>query len=182
MWSRVPLPETSGQLLNACSLLNLRLPLCRSITISLLSEKEASPLLISSILSPSQAPVSLEIASANFVFRGTSSRSGRGGRNHSSLSTGRGHSTPPSFKSNRGKVRGRNSPNDARLVCQVCNHAGHVGLHCYYRFDNSYYNERFTVMQAYFSTQQAPTDPNWYTDTGATNHLTSNLANLNVHF
>jgi hypothetical protein len=36
-------------------------------------------------------------------------------------------------------------------------------------------------MQAYFSTQQAPNDPNWYTDTGATHHLTSNLANLNVH-
>ena len=36
-------------------------------------------------------------------------------------------------------------------------------------------------MQAYFSTQQGPTDPNWYIDIGATNHLTSNLANLNVY-
>uniref|UniRef100_A0A2N9HZY2 Reverse transcriptase Ty1/copia-type domain-containing protein n=1 Tax=Fagus sylvatica TaxID=28930 RepID=A0A2N9HZY2_FAGSY len=58
---------------------------------------------------------------------------------------------------------------------------GHVALHCYHRFDNSYYSEKSADMQAYFSTQQAPTDPNWYTDTGATNHLTSDLANLNVH-
>ena len=52
MWSSVPLPETSGQLLNACSLLNLRLALCRSITSFLLSEKEAPLLPISSIPSP----------------------------------------------------------------------------------------------------------------------------------
>uniref|UniRef100_A0A2N9H017 Retroviral polymerase SH3-like domain-containing protein n=1 Tax=Fagus sylvatica TaxID=28930 RepID=A0A2N9H017_FAGSY len=129
----------------------------------------------------SQAPVSLETTSANFASRGTSSRSGRGGCNHSSPSTGRGHSTSPSFKSNRGRGCGRNSPTDARPVCQVCNRADHVALHCYHRFDNSYYSERSAVMQAYFSTQQAPNDPNWYTDTGATHHLTSNLANLNVH-
>uniref|UniRef100_A0A2N9FGM0 Reverse transcriptase Ty1/copia-type domain-containing protein n=1 Tax=Fagus sylvatica TaxID=28930 RepID=A0A2N9FGM0_FAGSY len=129
----------------------------------------------------SQAPVSLETASANFVSRGTFSRSGRGGRNQSSSSNGRGQSTSPSFRSNRGRGRGRNSPNNARPVCQVCNRTSHVALHCYHRFDNSYYSEKSADMQAYFSTQQAPTDPNWYTDTGATNHLTSDLANLNVH-
>uniref|UniRef100_A0A2N9FGA9 Retrotransposon Copia-like N-terminal domain-containing protein n=1 Tax=Fagus sylvatica TaxID=28930 RepID=A0A2N9FGA9_FAGSY len=31
------------------------------------------------------------------------------------------------------------------------------------------------------STQQASSDLNWYSDIGATNHLTSDLANLNVH-
>uniref|UniRef100_A0A2N9ID99 Reverse transcriptase Ty1/copia-type domain-containing protein n=1 Tax=Fagus sylvatica TaxID=28930 RepID=A0A2N9ID99_FAGSY len=128
-----------------------------------------------------QVPVSLETASANFVSRGTFSRSGRGGRHQSSSSNGRGQSTSPSFRSNRGRGRGRNSPNNARPVCQVCNRTGHVALHCYHRFDNSYYSEKSADMQAYFSTQQAPTDPNWYTDTGATNHLTSDLANLNVH-
>jgi hypothetical protein len=132
-------------------------------------------------LEQSQAPVSLETASANFVSRGTFSRSGRGGRHQSSSSNGRGQSTSPSFRSNRGRGRGRNSPNNARPVCQVCNRTGHVALHCYHRFDNSYYSEKSADMQAYFSTQQAPTDPNWYTDTGATNHLTSDLANLNVH-
>uniref|UniRef100_A0A2N9HUY1 Uncharacterized protein n=1 Tax=Fagus sylvatica TaxID=28930 RepID=A0A2N9HUY1_FAGSY len=243
MWSGVPLPEISGQLLNECSLPNLRLGLCRSITSSPLSEKAAPPSRISSRPSPvwltpwlpltnpclnfswslfllaglgpeydsfvtsvqqrtepitldylyghllthetrleqSQAPVSLETASANFVSRGTFSRSGRGGRHQSSSSNGRGQSTSPSFRSNRGRGRGRNSPNNARPVCQVCNRTGHVALHCYHRFDNSYYSEKSADMQAYFSTQQAPTDPNWYTDTGATNHLTSDLANLNVH-
>ena len=132
-------------------------------------------------LAQSQAPVSLETASANFVSRGTPSRSGRGGRTQSSSSNGRSPSTSPSFRSNRGRGQGRNSPNDACPVCQVCNRTGHVAFHCYHRFDNSYYSEKSAAMQAYFSTQQAPTDPNWYTDTGATNHLTSDLANLNVH-
>jgi transposase InsO family protein len=36
-------------------------------------------------------------------------------------------------------------------------------------------------MQAYYSNTQPASDPNWYTDTGATHHLTSDLANLNVH-
>ena len=63
----------------------------------------------------------------------------------------------------------------------MCNRAGHVALHCYHCFDNSYYSEKSTAMQTYFSTQQALIDPNWYTNTGATNHLTSDLANLNVH-
>ena len=54
-------------------------------------------------LEQSQAPVSLETVSANFVSRGTFSHSGRGGRNQSSSSTGCGHSTSPSFRSNRGR-------------------------------------------------------------------------------
>uniref|UniRef100_A0A2N9H324 Retrotransposon Copia-like N-terminal domain-containing protein n=1 Tax=Fagus sylvatica TaxID=28930 RepID=A0A2N9H324_FAGSY len=61
-------------------------------------------------LEQSQAPVSLETASANFVSRGTFSCSGRGERNQSSSSTGRGHSTSPSFRSNSGRVS-RPKPN-----------------------------------------------------------------------
>jgi hypothetical protein len=52
MWSSVPLPEISRQLLNECSLPNLRLGLCRSITSSPLSEKAAPPSRISSRPSP----------------------------------------------------------------------------------------------------------------------------------
>jgi hypothetical protein len=36
-------------------------------------------------------------------------------------------------------------------------------------------------MQALFATPQQTTDPNWYPDSGATHHVTSDLANLNVH-
>jgi hypothetical protein len=117
-------------------------------------------------LEQSQASVSLKPANANFASRGTSSRGGRG------------NSNTTSFKNNHGRGHGRNSPTGFRPVCQVCNHTGHVALHCYHRFDNSYYSEQSAAMQAYFSTQQAPA---WYTNTGATNHLTSDLSNLNVH-
>ena len=63
----------------------------------------------------------------------------------------------------------------------MCNRIGHVALHCYHRFDNSYYSEQLAQMQAYYSNTQPAPDPNWYTDIGATHHLTSDLANLNVH-
>jgi hypothetical protein len=35
-------------------------------------------------------------------------------------------------------------------------------------------------MQALLATQQQVVDPNWYPDSGATHHLTHDLANLNV--
>jgi hypothetical protein len=35
-------------------------------------------------------------------------------------------------------------------------------------------------MQALLATLQSPTDDNWYADSGATHHLTADLANLNV--
>ena len=35
-------------------------------------------------------------------------------------------------------------------------------------------------MRAYFATPQPVTDPSWYLDSGATYHITSNLANLNM--
>uniref|UniRef100_A0A2N9IEX5 Reverse transcriptase Ty1/copia-type domain-containing protein n=1 Tax=Fagus sylvatica TaxID=28930 RepID=A0A2N9IEX5_FAGSY len=219
MWSSVPLPEISGLLLNGCSLPNLRLGLCRSITSSPLSEKAAPPSRISSSPSPvwltpwlplinlclnfswslfswldldpnmtplsplcnngtepitldylyghllthetrleqSQAPVSLETASANFVSRGTFSRKW----------SRRTAITPPHL------MVVVNPPLPHSDIIVAGDEAEILPL--------MLVHERSAAMQAYFSTQQAPTDPNWYTDTGATNHLTSDLANLNVH-
>lgn len=82
----------------------------------------------------------------------------------------------------QGRGRGRSSPSSSNNycpVCLVCNKTGHMALDCYYRYDESYQQDT-SQGQAYLSTPQSSTDANWYPDSGATHHLTSELANLNV--
>ena len=66
------------------------------------------------------------------------------------------------------------------VPCQVCNKPGHVALQCYHSFDNPYTNESRPNMQALLATPTANQDLNWYTDSSATHHLTTDLANLNL--
>uniref|UniRef100_A0A2N9IMI3 Uncharacterized protein n=1 Tax=Fagus sylvatica TaxID=28930 RepID=A0A2N9IMI3_FAGSY len=102
-------------------------------------------------LAQNQPSVDLSLATANFANRSSSNRGGRGGKPPASSNSGR------SFPSNqhrqyRGRGRGRgNYNNNSRPVCQ-----------------------------ALLATPTHTPDPNWYSDTGATHHLTSELANLNV--
>uniref|UniRef100_A0A2N9GE94 Retrotransposon Copia-like N-terminal domain-containing protein n=1 Tax=Fagus sylvatica TaxID=28930 RepID=A0A2N9GE94_FAGSY len=127
-----------------------------------------------------QPSVDLSLATANFANRSSSNRGGRGGKPPASSNSGR------SFPSNqhrqyRGRGRGRgNYNNNSRPVCQVCYKPGHSALTCYHRFDNSYTVDSTSNMQALLATPTHTPDPNWYSDTGATHHLTSELANLNV--
>jgi hypothetical protein len=118
--------------------------------------------------------------SANFVNKGTSNQSGRsGGRSSSNFSSNRGRSN---WNNQRGRGRGRPNFSNAsnRPMCQVCHKIGHVALQCYHRFNNSYTMDNTPQMQALLATQQQVVDPNWYPDSGATHHLTHDLANLNV--
>uniref|UniRef100_A0A2N9F0Q4 Reverse transcriptase Ty1/copia-type domain-containing protein n=1 Tax=Fagus sylvatica TaxID=28930 RepID=A0A2N9F0Q4_FAGSY len=131
-------------------------------------------------LAQHQPTVDLSLASANFANRSSSSRGGRGGRFSNSPNSGR------SFSSNqqrqyRGRGRGRGPHNtSSRPTCQVCSKPGHTALTCYHRFDNSYTVETPPNMQALLATPNYASDPNWYSDSGATHHITSDLANLNV--
>uniref|UniRef100_A0A2N9GH75 Reverse transcriptase Ty1/copia-type domain-containing protein n=1 Tax=Fagus sylvatica TaxID=28930 RepID=A0A2N9GH75_FAGSY len=131
-------------------------------------------------LAQNQPSVDLSLATANFANRSSSNRGGRGGKPPASSNSGR------SFPSNqhrqyRGRGRGRgNYNNNSRPVCQVCYKPGHSALTCYHRFDNSYTVDSTSNMQALLATPTHTPDPNWYSDTGATHHLTSELANLNV--
>uniref|UniRef100_A0A2N9GL63 Reverse transcriptase Ty1/copia-type domain-containing protein n=1 Tax=Fagus sylvatica TaxID=28930 RepID=A0A2N9GL63_FAGSY len=67
-----------------------------------------------------------------------------------------------------------------RPVCQVCHKPGHAALTCYHRFDNSYTAESPPI-HALYASPNAASDLNWYSDSGATHHLTNDLPNLNVH-
>jgi hypothetical protein len=62
----------------------------------------------------------------------------------------------------------------------VCNRYGHVALDCYNRFIEAYAREQPPQAQAYLSAPSSSSDQNWYPDSGAIHHLTSDLANLNI--
>uniref|UniRef100_A0A2N9GEU1 Integrase catalytic domain-containing protein n=1 Tax=Fagus sylvatica TaxID=28930 RepID=A0A2N9GEU1_FAGSY len=97
-----------------------------------------------------------------------------GGRGN--FGPGRGSSSN-SQRNHRGRGRGRNNSN--RSVCQVCHKPGHAALTCYHRFDNSY-TAKSPYIHALYASPNAASDLNWYSDSGATHHLTNDLANLNV--
>ena len=131
-------------------------------------------------LAQHQPTVDLSNGSANFTNKSFSTRGGCGGRNSSTFSSNCGGRS--NFNSNRGRGRGRNNSyyNPNQPVCQVCQKPGHTALQCYHHFDNSYTVESTPPMQALLATPQQAPDYNWYPDSGATHHVTHDLANLNL--
>uniref|UniRef100_A0A2N9IBW9 Reverse transcriptase Ty1/copia-type domain-containing protein n=1 Tax=Fagus sylvatica TaxID=28930 RepID=A0A2N9IBW9_FAGSY len=134
-------------------------------------------------LAQHQPSVDLSLASVNFANRSSSNCGGRGGRSSNPLASSNSGCGFPSNQQRQHRGRGRSRgpyTNSPRPVCQVCTKLGHTALTCYYRFDNSYTVESPQNMQALLATPTHVSDPNWYNDSGATHHLTSDLANLNV--
>jgi transposase InsO family protein len=94
---------------------------------------------------------------------------GRGGSQH----RGRG----------RGNSRGRSSFHGpehtgptAHDPCQICGKLGHTALKCWHRMDKSYQHDSPSAAVA--ATSSYHVDRNWYSDTGATDHITSELDRL----
>ena len=135
-------------------------------------------------LEQNQPAVNLALASANIAAKKGSSRGGHGGRSQQFFSSGKRHnSNNNSNRNSRGRGRGCGSnlfSGAPRTICQVCLKPGHDALDCYHRFENSYQRDSNQNMQAYFAAPQPVTDPSWYPDSGATHHITSDLANLNM--
>ena len=58
---------------------------------------------------------------------------------------------------------------------------GHTALQCYNWFNHAYHGESSSSqLAAFIAGSPSFVDYNWYPDTGATNHLTSDLSNLNL--
>lgn len=94
----------------------------------------------------------------------------RSQQNHGRFPRGRGSQS--SHSSNRFPPRS---------VYQICNKSVHTAIQCYHRFDHSFQHENSPNMQAFTTSACPPTSGyNWYPDTGATNHVTADLANLNL--
>jgi histone deacetylase 1/2 len=93
--------------------------------------------------------------------RGRGQGRGIGGRGQTNQACGNGNGAP-------------------RPVCQICNKIGHIALRCYSRFDHAYGgdDEHYSTNHAASTSYQV--DPNWYTDSGATDHITGNLDRLHM--
>lgn len=65
----------------------------------------------------------------------------------------------------------------ADTVCQICGRFGHTALRCWNRFDYSYQSQDIPQALAAMSLSDSQ-DPNWYTDTGASAHMTADAGNL----
>ncbi|KAF8377256.1 hypothetical protein HHK36_030631 [Tetracentron sinense] len=80
----------------------------------------------------------------------------------------------------------RGNPNKASilgappLICQVCRKQGHSAIDCWHRFNNTYtskHNQQPPSPPSHALTALTisdPSDPQWYPDTGASSHMTSN--------
>lgn len=135
-------------------------------------------------------------ASANFSRRGGghgnggggNPSGGQGGGNSGGRNNGGGYRGRGGGRGNgggRGQEHGRgngggnnsNGNNDQRPVCQICGKAGHVALRCRRRFDHAFTGEEHSANAASTSYN---VDTNWYLDTGATDHMTSDLDRLHI--
>ncbi|WVZ68985.1 hypothetical protein U9M48_017854 [Paspalum notatum var. saurae] len=92
---------------------------------------------------------------------------------------GRGNSN--SNNDSRGRSRGRGGfgrgHGSTIVECQLCGKRGHTVVKCYKRFDASFKPQEKSVGSA---TTSYGVDTNWYTDTGATDHITGELEKLTV--
>ncbi|TXG58689.1 hypothetical protein EZV62_016518 [Acer yangbiense] len=95
----------------------------------------------------------------------------RSSQNHQRLAC----SPNPSPQSN-------SSPSDNRQKCQICGRFGHTAINCYHRMDHAYEGhvptKKLAAMVA--STIVNKDDQVWYTDSGASNHITSDISSLSI--
>ncbi|KAL9251846.1 Retrovirus-related Pol polyprotein from transposon RE1-like protein [Drosera capensis] len=111
--------------------------------------------------------------SDNLANRGN--RGGSGGRVHSNRGGWRGQGCDGR---GRTQMQGASSCNNNRPICQVCNKAGYTAINCYHRFNHSYTADENKFTAAANVNQAYTVDTNWYTDSGATDHITSELDRL----
>jgi hypothetical protein len=71
--------------------------------------------------------------------------------------------------------RRSHASSDKRPTCQVCKKKGHTTDRCWYRFDEDYVLEERVVAAAATGSHG---DANWYTDSGATDHIIGDLEKL----
>jgi hypothetical protein len=78
----------------------------------------------------------------------------------------------------RGRGRGRKRTTPwVDVTCQICGREGHPAKDCWYRFtddDTESYEEKEAHVASY------GVDTNWYSNTGATHHITGELNNLTM--
>jgi histone deacetylase 1/2 len=107
--------------------------------------------------------------SANLASHGRNNSRGNRGRG------GRGRGNGPNGRGGRGNL----SSNKPRVKCQLCKKDGHAVVDCWYHFD-----ENFVAPEEKSANTATHggygVDSNWYTDTGATDHVTRELDKMMI--
>jgi hypothetical protein len=89
---------------------------------------------------------------------------------------GRGHSPSRGGASN-GKSTGSNSGSSSCPQCQLCLKIDHSAKTCWYRYEeDATVDQRNAMLVA-----SSDGDNQWYMDSGATDHITSDLDHLTMH-
>jgi hypothetical protein len=107
----------------------------------------------------------------------------RGGRDNGGRGNGRGNFNNKQRQGNnggggRGSFFNRSSNGgNGKPTCQVCFKEGHIVDRCWHRFEENFVPDEKHASAAMNSYN---VDTNWYTDTGATDHITGELEKLAV--
>ncbi|XP_020251834.1 cold shock domain-containing protein 3-like [Asparagus officinalis] len=118
-------------------------------------------------------------SSANNVTRQESNAPRRNNSNNGYTTTNNNHrNNYRNGGGGRGRGRGRGR-NNGGPRCQVCGIPGHIALNCRNRFNHSYQPDEYRGGNS-ATTGGYNGDTNWYIDTGATDHLTSDLDRLSI--
>ena len=131
----------------------------------------------------SSTPIPQFNAHSNRGGRGGRSNNyrGRGGRNFNN-NNNRGGSTSPSFNSysaNSSPFNNSIIANSQRPTCQICYKMGHTAIDCYHRMNFTYQGRHPTSkLVAMASSTHNLSSNYWISDTGATDHFTPDLANI----
>jgi hypothetical protein len=104
------------------------------------------------------------------------SRGGRGGRSGGRT---RGRSGGHSGGRYGGRTSNIGDRNNDCPCCQICGRINHIAPQCWYHFDDGYHKEE-KPSAALAATPSYSVDANWYSDTSATDHITSDLERLAV--
>ncbi|WVZ64106.1 hypothetical protein U9M48_013673 [Paspalum notatum var. saurae] len=119
-------------------------------------------------------------SSVNAANRGgRGGASGRGqwrGRGNNSRGRSAGHGRGNQQRSYSGGQQRINNSTDTRPLCQVCLKKGHLAPDCWHRYDENYTPDSKVVAAAHAYN----IDTAWYSDTGATDHITSELEKLSA--
>jgi hypothetical protein len=107
-----------------------------------------------------------------------SSRGRQGSRGRDSNRGGRGRGSGGRNSGGRGGTnRDNKTRNSCRVPCQICGKSSHEAHDCWYRYDedDDEYQSKSAGAAAGYGV-----DTDWYADSGATDHITSELEKMTV--
>ncbi|CAA0833005.1 Unknown protein, partial [Striga hermonthica] len=133
--------------------------------------------------------------SVNLAAQGHNTNFKRGGFQGMQRGRGSNQGFQARGRGRQGNLRGRGiSFNNGKVRCQICHYNNHTVERCYFRSDLNLVPKNFnsppqessqqatnpSVNMMNFENSETGSDTYWYPDSGATNHLTFDMNNLNI--